>query len=115
MALIGVGRRKQIGVVSREQDDQQHHTQADARYLKWKRSNGATSTLRLEAKESERASSSKSASYSQGCKVSSQQSVTRINLNTRHFYSITTVQDRKGMSRSPTDEDRSEPQDQGLR
>ena len=66
----------------------------------------------MEAIESERASASKSVSYSQGCKDSSQQSVTQINLNARVFGRKTPVQDCKGMSQSPAGEDSSKPQDQ---
>ena len=95
--LIGVCERKQISVVSREEDNLQHHTQVDALCLKSKRSDGDLSSLGLETKEFERASS-KGDSYIQGCKVS-----------------ITPVQERKGNSQSQTEEDRREPQDQGFR
>ena len=81
--------------------------QVDACYPKQRRSDSATSNLRLEAKGSERASASKNMCYSQDCKLNSQQSKTRININARDLHCVTPVQERKEMLRSTSGEDSS--------
>ena len=49
------------------------------------------------------------------CKVSSLQSVKQINFKVRNFRCITPVKEREGMLCSLIDEDRSKPQNKGIR